>query len=75
MVHPLCCGCSELLELFLWMMAGLCVGCVCNEACKIANQDKVYIPLLKSGRVVWSGVVGYASGLRDVARLAMLCAV
>ena len=48
---------------------------VCNEACKIANQDNVYVPLLKAGCVVWSGVVGYASGLRDVVRLAMLCAV
>jgi len=25
--------------------------------------------LFKAGRVVWSGAVGYASGMKDVARL------
>ena len=34
------------------MMVGLHVWCVCNEACKITNQDKMYLSLFKASRVV-----------------------
>jgi len=30
------------------------------------------VTLFKAGRVVWCGAVGYASGLKDVARLKSL---
>ena len=55
------------------MIERLLVVCVCNEGCKVIKQAKMYVPLFKAGRVVWCGAVGYASGLRDIARLAWLC--
>ena len=57
------------------MIARLLLGCVCNEACKVIKQAKMYIPLFKAGHVVWCGAVGYAPRLRDIDQLAWLCAV